>query len=116
MAHSPASVPHVQMDGVFRAVIEELGYEVPDVETEDFELSHRDVPPRRCVKVTVVAELHLADRQQPPADVRVFSMELDGRVESANTLERVPAHREITAVEDRADTQEVFDEQLSHGR
>ncbi len=82
---------------------EQLRREVPNVEPEHRPIAHRHEPPRRGVQVTVVAQGDLPDGVQPAAKIRVFAVELDGRVESADRLERLAPDREVAAVEDRAD-------------
>src|SRR6185295_11040306 len=53
---------------------------------------------------------------QAAAEVGVLAVKVDGGVEAADALERLAADGEIAAVEDRADAQQVLDEQLRRGR
>src|SRR5688500_3800519 len=105
-------LPYVEMRRVLGPVVQDLGCEVADVETNDCALPHRHVAPCGGVEVAVVKEADTSDREQPAADVGVLAMELDRGVEPANAGQRVGAHGEVPAVEDGADAQDVLDEQL----
>ena len=102
------SGPHVQVHRVLRPMVQDLRDEVPDVEPEDLALPHRDVPARGRVEIAVVEQADLADDEEPAAKVRVFAMKLDRRVETANQLERLAANREVAAVEDGPDSEDVL--------
>ena len=104
------------MRRVLGPVVQDLRREVADVEPEHRALPHRHVAARRRVEVAVVTEPHRADGEQPPAEVGVLAVELDRGVEPADALERVAPDGEVAAVEDRADPQDVLDEQLRRRR
>ena len=111
-----SDLSHVEMRGVLGPVMQNLRREVADVETEDRALPHRHVAARRGVEVAVVEEADASDGKQPPADVGVLAVKLDRGVEPADARQRVGADGEVAAVEDRADAQDVFDEQLRRRR
>ncbi len=60
-------------------------------------------------------ETDLPHGKQPAPKVRVFSVELDRRVEAADRGQRLAPHGEVAAVEDRPDAQQMLDEELRGG-
>src|SRR6185436_4926250 len=108
--------PHVEVCRVLGPVMQDLGREVANVETKDRALPHRQVAARRGVEVAVAKEAHASDGEQPPSDVGVLTVKLDRGIESADASQRVCADGKVSTVEDRADTQDVFDEQLRRRR
>src|SRR5262245_65340881 len=93
-----------------------LGPEIPDVEPEDSALPHRPVPPGRRPEPTVVCDLDRAMRRQPPAEIRIFAVEFDRRVEAANAVQHIPPDREIPSVEHGADPERPVDEEMRRRR
>jgi hypothetical protein len=51
-----------------------------------------------------------------PAEVGVFAIELDCGVEAAGLMQRVTPHREVAAVEDGTNAQQMLDEELRERR
>ena len=104
------------MRRVLGPMVKDLGREVADVEPKHRALPHRHVAARRGVEVAVVKEADASDGEEPPADVGVLAVKLDRGVEPADARQRVGADGEVAAVEDRADAQDVLDEQLRRRR
>src|SRR5688572_6281073 len=105
-------LPDVEMNRIFRPMMENLGDEVADIEAEHSGLAHRVVAPRRCVEVTVVSQMDIADARQPPAKIGVLAVKFDRGVEAADAVESTATHGEIAAVEHHADAQHVLHENV----
>ena len=95
--------------------MQDLRHEIADVEAEHRAFAHRDVPPRGGMQPAVMEETDLPHGKQPAPKVRVFSVELDRRVEAADRGQRLAPHGEVAAVEDRPDAQQMLDEELRGG-
>src|SRR5579871_853766 len=107
---------HVEMLAIRRTVPQDLGPEVSHVQAEDGPLAHRTIPPRRRPHPALAAHDDAAERRQAAAEVRVLAVELDRRVEAADARERVAPHREVAAVEDRAEPQRRVHDQMRRRR
>jgi len=55
-----------------------------------------------------VRDIHLPERCQPSADVRVFAVKFDRAVEPVDARERITPHGEVAAVQNRADAERVM--------
>src|SRR5688572_7932392 len=97
-------------------MVQDLRREVTDVETDDRPLSHRDIAAGGGVEPAVVEQADPADGEQPAPDIGVFAVELDRGVEPADAIERLATDREVPAVEDGADPEQMLDQQLGDRR
>src|SRR5215467_1497348 len=108
--------PHIEMLTVGRPVPQNLGPEVPYVERKHPPLPHRHVAP--CGRPYPAPGRHpdTADRRETAPEVGVLTVKLDRAVEPPDACECVRPHREIAAIQDRADTECVMDEHVRRGR
>ena len=80
--------PNVHVTAIGRAVEEDLRPEVTHVETEHAPLAHRPIPARRGPHPALGRELYRTEGRQPPADIGVRAVELDGDIEAADPRDR----------------------------
>ena len=75
-------------------------------------LPHRLVAARRRVDEAARRQHDRADLREPAPDVRVLAMKLDGGVEAADRLERIPVNGEVPAVEHRPHAQHALGQEV----
>src|SRR5262249_20071726 len=107
---------NIEMLSIGWSVPEDLRPEVSNVQPEHRSLAHRAIAARGRPDPAVAAQRDAADRRQPPAEVRVFAMELDRTVEAADLGERVASDGEVAAIQNRADPERVVQQNVGWGR
>src|SRR5436309_10787716 len=95
------------MLAVGRPVPQNLGPEVPHIQTEYVPFADRPIPAGRRPDPTLPTQIDSADTCQSPPEVRVFPVKVDRLIESADSGERLGADGEIPAVQDGPDPQRV---------
>ena len=89
---------------------QDFGPEIPDIQPEDLAFADRAIPARGRPDPALARHMDRTERGQPAAEIRVFAMEFDRPIEPADAIERIPANREIAAVENGTRADEVMDE------
>src|SRR5262245_37458198 len=104
------------MVGISRTMTQDLGPEIANVKTKHLPLPHRAITARRCPNPAPARQHDRTERRQPPGQVRILAVELDGLVEAADACERIPADGEIAAVKNRAETKAVMNQDMGGRR
>src|SRR5262245_12095439 len=107
--------PHIEMLAVSRAMPQNLGPEVPNIQGEHAPLAHGHVPPGRRPDPAAGGHLDAAHGREPPAEIRILAVEFNRLIEAADARERIGSHREIAAVQNRAETKRVVHQQVRGG-
>ena len=107
---------NVFVGGVGRAMEEDLGAEIPDVEAEHLSAPHRLVAARGREDPARLPQPHAARFRDAAREVRVFAVKLDRRVEAADGLERIAPDGEVSAVEHGAEAEHVLREHVRQRR
>src|SRR6476646_5171482 len=101
------SGPHVQMIPIGWSMVQDFRPEIPNIEIEHRTLAHCAIPSRRGPHPAITRHFDPSERCEPPAEIRVLAMKLDGPIEAADRFQSPRSNGEISAVKNRAQPETV---------